>query len=127
MAIRAEPSLAAYPDLRLVEQTTADVDAYLVELGCRTGLNGRQFRQAVDAIQHLFVLAGLDWLERVDWAHWRDSVRALGADHPTVARDYGPVPGAAPSSRSAPTRGRQTSGMAGMRRWRRSGWPMVAC
>ena len=41
LAIRAEPSLAAHPDLRLVEQTPADVDAYLVELGRRTGLNGR--------------------------------------------------------------------------------------
>jgi integrase len=37
-------------------------------------------------------LAGVDWLEQVDWEHWRASARDLGADHPTVARDYGPVP-----------------------------------
>jgi hypothetical protein len=29
----------------------------------------------------------------VDWAHWRASARGLAVDHPTVARDYEPLPG----------------------------------
>jgi len=44
----------------------------------------------------LFVLAGVQWHEQVDWEHWRDSARALGRDHPTVARDYRPVPAVGP-------------------------------
>ena len=92
MVIRAEHYIAAHPDRRLAEQLPADVDAYLAELGRKSDLKGWQFRQAVDAIRMLFVLAGVDWLERVDWEHWRASARDLGTDHPTVARDDGPVP-----------------------------------
>jgi hypothetical protein len=92
MVRRAEQYIAAHPDRRLSEPTPADVDAYLAELGRQPGLKGWQFRQAVDAIQKLFELVGVDWIAQVDWAHWRDSARELGADHPTVARDYGPVP-----------------------------------
>jgi hypothetical protein len=45
------------------------VDAYLTDLGRKPGLKDWQFRQAVDAIRMLFVLAGVDWQERVDWDH----------------------------------------------------------
>ncbi len=83
MLRRAEQSIAAHPDRRLAEQGPADVDDDLAALGRAPGLKGRQFRQAVDAIQILFQLAGVDWLARVDWDHWRDSARALGTDHPT--------------------------------------------
>jgi integron integrase len=88
---RAEEYIAAHPERRLEEQTPADVDAYLSHLGRQAGLKDWQFRQAVDAIRLLFVLAGVDWLGRVDWEHWRASGRTLAADHPTVARDYRPV------------------------------------
>jgi hypothetical protein len=50
MAIPAEQYIAAYPDLRLAEQTPAVVDSTLADLGRQTGLNAWQFRQAVDAI-----------------------------------------------------------------------------
>jgi integron integrase len=92
MVVRAEQYIAAHPDRRLADQSPADVDAYLTELGRKPDLKDWQFRQAVDAIRMLFVLAGVDWLDRVDWEHWRASARGLQADHPTVARDYRPVP-----------------------------------
>ena len=95
MVVRAEHYLAAHPDRRLAEQTPADVDAYLADLGRNAGLKDWQFRQAIDAIRMLFVLAGVDWLAQVDWEHWRASARGLGPDHPTVARDYQPLPGGA--------------------------------
>jgi hypothetical protein len=71
------------------------VDAYLADLGRKPGLKHWQFRQAADAIRMLFVLAGVDWLDRVDWEHRRASARGLESDHPTVARDYQPIPGGA--------------------------------
>ena len=45
--------------LRLADQSPGDVDAYLAELGRQVGLKDWQFRQAVDAIRMLFVLAGV--------------------------------------------------------------------
>ena len=42
-----------------------------------------QFRQAVDAVQKLFELVGVSWLQEVDWRYWRESARLLPADHPT--------------------------------------------
>ena len=95
MVIRAEQYLAAHPGRRLVEQTPAEVNAYLAEQGRDAALKPWQFRQTVDAIQTLFELAGGAVLGQVDWEHWRGSARGLSADHPTVARDYQPVPGAA--------------------------------
>jgi len=92
MVRRAEHYIVAQPDRRLADQTPAEVDAYLAELACNPALEDWQFRQAVDAIRMLFVLAGAPRLAQVDWEHWRDPVRALGRDHRTVARDYGPVP-----------------------------------
>ncbi len=89
----AEHYIAAHADRRLAEQTPVDVNAYLTQLGRKPGLKAWQFRQAVDAIQKLFELAGASWLGKVDWGHWRDSARGLDATHPTVARDYSPLPG----------------------------------
>ncbi len=94
MVVRAEQYIAAHPDRRLADQTPADVNTYLADLGRKTGLKAWQFRQAVDAIQKLFELVGMNWLGEVDWAHWRDSAQGLEATHPTVARDYLPLPGA---------------------------------
>ena len=72
-------------------RSARDVEGYLAELGKRTELKEWQFRQAVDAIQILFGLVGVDWLDQVDWNQWRASARPLERDHPTVARDYAPM------------------------------------
>jgi len=87
---RAEQYIAAHPDRRLADQSPGDVESYLTELGRQEGLKDWQFRQAVDAIRMLFVLAGVGWLDQVDWEQWRASARALEPEHPTVARDYSP-------------------------------------
>jgi hypothetical protein len=94
MVVRAEQYIATHPDRRLADQGPADVNTYLAVLGRQTGLKAWQFRQAVDAIQKLFELVGVNWLGEVDWAYWRDSAQGLEATHPTVARDYLPLPGA---------------------------------
>jgi len=64
MAQRAEQHIAAFPDRKLVEQTPADVEQYLADLGKKTELKDWQFRQAVDAIRILFELAGSNGLDR---------------------------------------------------------------
>jgi integron integrase len=96
MVVRAEQYIAAHPERWLAEQTPADIDAYLADLSRKPGLKGWQLRQAVDAVRTLFVLAGVDWLDRVDWAHWRALALGLAPDHPPdhpkVARDYEPLP-----------------------------------
>ncbi len=110
MVRRAEHYIAAHADRRLTEQTPVDVNAYLAELGRKPGLKAWQFRQAVDAIQKLFELAGVSWLGEVDWGHWRDSAQGLEATHPTVARDYSPLPGGSnPGAELAPGGG-ETAG-----------------
>ncbi|WP_280818886.1 integron integrase [Thiorhodococcus minor] len=88
MVRRAEQYIAAFPDRKLAEQSPADVDNYLAELGRDTQLKDWQFRQAVDAIRILFELAGVGWLSQVDWSQWRASARRLEPGHATVARDY---------------------------------------
>ncbi|EGV33849.1 integron integrase [Thiorhodococcus drewsii AZ1] len=88
MVRRAEQYIAAFPDRKLVEQTPADVEQYLANLGKKTELKDWQFRQAVDAIRILFELAGVEWLGQVDWEQWRASARLLEQNHPTLARDY---------------------------------------
>lgn len=87
---RAEQYIAAFPDKRLGEQSPEDVDSYLAEVGREGALEDWQFRQVVDAIRNLFRVVGVDWLDRVDWGHWRDSARSLGPKHPTIARDIAP-------------------------------------
>ena len=73
MVVRAEQYIAAHPDRLLADQTPADVNAYLADLGRKTGLKAWQFHQAVDAIQKLFELVGVNWLGEVNLAYWRDS------------------------------------------------------
>ena len=92
--VRAEQYITSHPDRRLTGKTPADVDNYLENLGRKTSLTAWQFRQALDAIQKLFEFVGVKWLGEVDWANWRDSAHGLEAMHPTVARDYLPLPAA---------------------------------
>ncbi len=110
MVRRAEHYIAVHSDRRLIEQTPVDVDAYLAELGRKPGLKAWQLRQAVDAIQILFELAGVSWLGEVDWEHWRDSAQGLEATHPTVARDYSPLPGSGSPGAGLASGGGKTAG-----------------
>ncbi|TCT22217.1 hypothetical protein [Thiobaca trueperi] len=91
MVIRAEHDIAAYPDRKLAEQSPEDVDAYLAVLGRKPGLKDWQFRQAVDAIQNLLRLASVNWLDRVDWDHWRASARGLASIRQAHERKRGRI------------------------------------
>ena len=86
MVVRAEQYIAAHPDRRLSGQTPADADSYLEDLVRKTSLTAWQFREAVDAIQQLFELVGVNGLGKVDLAHWRDSAQGSEAMYPTVTR-----------------------------------------
>jgi len=66
------------------------VDGYLRRLGRLDGIEDWQFRQAVDAIQTLFRVAGLATADRVDWGFWHASAQSLMPDHPTLARETQP-------------------------------------
>ncbi len=88
LVIRAEEYVAAHPGRKLADQSAAEVDAYLAALGRKPEIKGWQVRQAADAIRILLELAGVAWINAVDWAHWQASARELGSSHPTVARDY---------------------------------------
>ena len=104
MVVRAEQYIAAHRDRRLAEQSPAEVDAYLADLGRKPGLKGWQFRQAVGAIQILFALVVVDWLNRVDWERWRVSARDQSPELSPPAADT-PAPGEGHRPRSwVPTR-----------------------
>lgn len=88
LVLRAEEYVAAHPGRKLADQSAAEVDAYLAALGRKPGVKGWQVRQAANAIRILLELAGVAWVNEVDWAHWQASARDLSPSHPTVARDY---------------------------------------
>ncbi|WPL16844.1 Tyrosine recombinase XerC [Thiorhodovibrio winogradskyi] len=88
---RAERYLKAFPGKRLAQHTVDDVTGYLEEAGRLGRLKDWKFVQTVDAIQNLLDTARAPVAEQVDWAFWRDSARALDADHPTVARETLPA------------------------------------
>ena len=85
---RAEQYLKSLPDKRLAQHTPEDVDGYLRRLGRLDGIEDWQFRQAVDAIQTLFRVAGLATADRVDWGFWHASAQSL-TDLPP--RNWAPI------------------------------------
>lgn len=93
LVLRAEAYVAAHPGRKLADQSAAEVDAYLAALGRKPEVKGCQVRQAADAIRIRLELAGVAWVNAVDWAHWQASARDLSPSHPTVARDDGSVAG----------------------------------
>jgi hypothetical protein len=84
--IRAEHYIKA-SDKRLADHTVDDVQGSLEDLGRKAGMKDWQFRQAVDAIRNLWVIARAPGVEGVDWGCWRNSAQSLGNDHPTIARE----------------------------------------
>ena len=93
LVLRAEAYVAAHPGRKLADQSAAEVDAYLAALGRKPEVKGCQVRQAADAIRIRLELAGVAWVNAVDWAHWQASARDLSPSHPTVARDDESVAG----------------------------------
>ncbi|MES9987909.1 MAG: site-specific integrase [Candidatus Thiodiazotropha endolucinida] len=81
--------IADHPNTRLKEHSIATVDAWLSNLGRNPHVNEWQFRQKVDSLRLLFChCLKLPWANRIEWDHWLSGAKALGKDHPTVARSY---------------------------------------
>ena len=85
--IRAEQYLKAFRDLKLRAHQPNEVQSYLEKVGRKPGLHDWQFEQIVDAVQKLFQLLEVDWLDRVDWEFWKRSAKSLSPNHPTLARE----------------------------------------
>lgn len=88
--LQAEAYIHSISGRRLAEHQVEDVTGYLSALGRIGSMDGGQFRQTVDAIQELFELVGVSWLNEVDWQYWKDSAQSLPSDHPTIARTVSP-------------------------------------
>jgi len=71
--IRAEQYLKAFPDRIIADHRPDDVQAYLQKIGRKQGLEDWQYYQIVDAIQNLFQLTDVKWVEQVDWEFWKSS------------------------------------------------------
>src|SRR5262249_23110926 len=72
--------------------TPQDVTDYLEKLGRIGSIADWQYRQTVDALQHLFVLSEVTWAQQFDWAYWKASAHTLPVNHPTIAREAAPAP-----------------------------------
>lgn len=90
-AVRAERFIAAFPGRRLAEIGAEDIARYLTRQGQKSSVQGWQFRQTVDAIRILYSIVKPEWAAPPDWEFWRDSARALEAQHATTAREFAPV------------------------------------
>ena len=87
-ALRVEQYISHYHPLSLQDHSPQQLTPYLTQSGRNGRLKDWQFGQVVDALNVLFVdVLALPWARDFDWGYWRDTVRKLGSDHPTVARD----------------------------------------
>jgi integron integrase len=84
--IRAEQYLRTVAPKPLAEHTPQEVTAYLETLGRESHMTDWQYRQAVQAIQHLLRLSEATWTQKFDWDYWKASARTLPSNHPTIAR-----------------------------------------
>jgi len=68
-----------------------DVTEYFQRLSSKNKLSDWQFRQVVDALQLLLVdLAQAPAGKQVDWDYWKEAVKTLGINHPTLAKEQSP-------------------------------------
>jgi site-specific recombinase XerC len=90
--IRAEHYIRSVAHQRLEDHTPQDVTMYLEKLGRRGSMTDWQYRQAVEAIQQVLLIAEVAWAQQFDWSYWQASARTLSATHPTIAREVTPTP-----------------------------------
>ncbi len=83
--IRVEQYLKALAGKRLANHSAKDVIDYLEVQSKNIKIKDWQFRQIVDAIQNLFTMLEVPWLNEVDWPHWLSS--SLSDAHPTIAKE----------------------------------------
>ncbi len=85
--IRAEQYIKAFSDKRLTEHGPEDVVRHFEQQGRLDRIADWQFRQIVDAIQSLFAMLDVPWLDMVDWQYYMDSSVSLAESHATIARE----------------------------------------
>jgi len=83
---QAERYIKAHSDLKLAKHRPEHIEQYLTKLGQNTKIKDWQFRQAVFAIQNLFILTNSPCIDKIDWAKWLQA-DFLSPDHPTLARE----------------------------------------
>ncbi|MFC1748514.1 integron integrase [Pseudomonadota bacterium] len=82
-----ERYISEFANTKLANHTPKEVNEYLSKLGRKPHMRDWQFEQAVDAIQRLFEVVGVDWLDQMDWEHWKGFSRTLSHNHATLARE----------------------------------------
>jgi integron integrase len=89
--IRAKHYIQAFVHKRLADHTPQDVTTYLEKLGRIDSIADWQYRQAIDVLQHLFVMSEIPWAQQCDWAYWKASARTLPVHYLTIAREAAPA------------------------------------
>jgi integron integrase len=97
--VRVEQYIKSLSGKRLVDHCAKDVVDYLEVQSRNTKIKDWQFRQITDAIQNLFAMLEVPWLDDVDWHHWLHS-SSLSDAHPSIAKE---LPAAETISRLAST------------------------
>ncbi len=88
MVRRAEGFVRGLGDRRLREVDAVYLDGYLDELGRNPKISDWQMRQAICALEVLFVdLLDLEWAKGFGWADRKAACKELEGDHPTLGRD----------------------------------------
>jgi integron integrase len=91
--LRAAQYLRTVAPKPLAEHTPQDVPASLETLGRGSTMTDWQYRQTVQAIQHLLRLSAAAGTQQFDWDYWKASARPLPSNHPTIAREGATVTG----------------------------------
>ncbi len=83
--LQAQNYIKSLPDKRLAEHTPDNVIQYLQKQGQSGKIEDWQFLQIVDAIQNLFKMIKIAWINEVDWQYWINSSQTLAKEHASIA------------------------------------------
>lgn len=86
----SEHFLSCFTSLKLRSHTENEINSYFEQLK-EARLLGWQFRQRIEAVRFLFMLANPELASTFDWSIWLGIAKSLPDDHPTVARSQVPV------------------------------------
>ncbi len=78
-------------DVPLRQHTAVQVNAWHERLCSQASLADWQVLQAIDAVEHLLLFARAPASSEVDWQALKDAARRLSPQHPTLARQEGPL------------------------------------
>ncbi len=84
---RVEQYIQVYPNQKLATHTPALIAQFVEGEGRNITLKEWQFIQIINAIQKLFTMLGVPWLDEVNWTHWKSFAGTLPQSHATLARE----------------------------------------